>query len=77
MENVEMLSQKEVTHDQEVKELFERVTVKIPGTDMYAINLEGFKIAIDQMMNKAFYYGGKNTIETVEDIMDKIYNLQK
>lgn len=62
-------------HDQEVKELFEKVTVEIPeGGGLRAITLEGFKIAIDQMMNKAFYYGGQQTLKVAEDVIDQVFN---
>ena len=64
-----------VDHDIEVKELFEKVSVEIPGMgDARAINLAGFKIAIDTMMNKAFYYGSQQTLKTAEDIVDKVFN---
>lgn len=63
------------THDQEVKELFEKLTVEMPGTSgLRVINLEAFKIAIDQMMNKAFYYGGKQVLQSTEEIMDRVFN---
>lgn len=81
MENVEVLSpeqlEMELTHDQDVKELFEKVTAKIPGTELRAINLDGFKVAIDQMMNKAFYYGAQHSMGTVQDIMEKVFNPAK
>ena len=63
------------THEQEVKELFEKVTVEIPqGGGLRAINLEGFKLAIDQMMNKAFYFGGQQTLRVAEDVIDQVFN---
>lgn len=81
MEDVEVLSPEQVemqlTHDEEVKELFEKVTANIPGTTMRAISLEGFTIAIDQMMNKAFYYGAQHSMGTVQDIMDRVFNPAK
>lgn len=82
MEDVQVLSQEEVeielTHEEEVKELFEKVTAVIPNSGgMRAISYSGFKVAIDHMMNKAFYHGARNSIETVESMMDRIYNQQK
>jgi hypothetical protein len=82
MEDVQVLSQEEVdvelTHDQEVKDLFEKVTVVIPNSGgLRAISLTGFQVAIELMMNKAFYQGARNSIVTVEDMMDKIYNRYK
>jgi hypothetical protein len=68
----------DVSHDVEVKELFEKLTVEIPGlTDTKAISLEAFKIGIDIMMNKAFYYGAQNSMNTVSEIMDLTFNVQK
>jgi hypothetical protein len=61
--------------DVEVEELFEKVTVEIPGTDgLRAINLKSFKLAIDKMMNQAFYQGAKNSMESVEDIIERVFN---
>lgn len=62
------------THEQEVTELFEKLTVEIPGGQgLRAINRESFKLAIDQMMNKAFYYGGKQVLQSTEDILDRVF----
>jgi hypothetical protein len=67
MENVE--------HEAEVISLFEQVTVEIPNSGgLRAISLEGFKIAINQMMNKAFYHGQIQAISTAESIMDRVFS---
>lgn len=67
-----------VPHNVEVKELFEKVTVAIPGgKGLRAINLEGFKIAIDQMMNKAFYHGQQQTLDTAEDVINRVFKQVK
>lgn len=61
-------------HDQEVRELFEKVSVAIPETGMRAMNLEGFKVAVDIMMNKAFFYGSQQTLQSAEDVIDRVFN---
>lgn len=63
------------SHDQEVKELFEKLSVEIPGVNgLRAMNLEAFKLGIDKMMNKAFYYGSQQTFQTAEDVIDRVFN---
>jgi hypothetical protein len=65
------------THEQEVKELFEKLSVEIPGTSgLRAINLEAFKMGVEQMMNKAYFFGSKQTLQTAEDIIDRVFNKQ-
>lgn len=67
-----------VDHETEVKELFEKVSVAIPGIeDARAISLEGFKVAIDNMMNKAFYYGSQQTLQSAEDVIDRVFNQRR
>lgn len=62
------------SHDQEVQELYEKITAVIPGTDRFrAISLEGFTAAIDQMMNKAYYHGTQHSFQTVEAVMSRIF----
>lgn len=64
-----------ITHDEEVRELFEKVTVEIPECGgLRAINLQGFKLAIDRMMNKAFYMGSRQTLQSAEEVIDKVFN---
>lgn len=66
------------THEQEVKELFEKVTVEIPNSGgLRAINLEGFKIAVDQMMNKAFFFGSQDTLKSAEDVIERVFNRKR
>lgn len=66
------------THEQEVKELFEKLSVEIPGTGgLRAMNLEAFKMGVDQMMNKAYFHGSRETLQTAEDIIDRVFNRQK
>lgn len=63
------------SHDVEVKELFEKLSVEIPGTSgLRAMNLEAFKVGVDKMMNKAFFYGGQHTLQSAEEIIDKVFN---
>lgn len=65
-----------IDNDTEIKELFEKVSVAIPGmsSETRAINLAGFKVAIDTMMNKAFYYGSQQTLKSAEEVIDKVFN---
>lgn len=63
-----------VDHEAEVKELFEKSTVAIPGAgQIRAINLETFTHAIDQMMQKAYYYGRMEAMNTAEQIIDQAF----
>lgn len=65
----------QVDHEVEVKELFENISVEIPGTSgLRAMNLEAFKIGVDSMMNKAFFFGSQQTLQTAEDIIDQVFN---
>jgi hypothetical protein len=67
-----------VNHDVEVKELFDKVTVEIPGGNgLRAINLEGFKVAIDRMMMKGFFHGGQQVLSSAEDVIERVFNKQK
>jgi hypothetical protein len=63
-------------HKTEIKELFDQLTAAVPGsTAVRAISLDAFTVAIDIMMNKAFYHGQVNAIETTEEIMGKVFNV--
>lgn len=63
------------THEDDVRELYEKLTVEIPGaTSIRAINLQAFTAAIDQMMNKAFYYGTEHSMKSVHEIMDRVFS---
>lgn len=63
------------TPDVELKELFERLSVEIPGTNgLRAMNLEAFELGVHKMMNKAFVEGGQHSLKTAEDIIDRVFN---
>lgn len=62
-------------HQEEIKELFEQVTVPLPGSqDLRVIKLDGFTEAIEQMMNKAYYIGCQKTMESAETIVERAFN---
>jgi hypothetical protein len=61
-------------HETEVKELFDKLTAPIPGSNgLRAINLEGFTVAISVMMNKAFYHGQMDAVEATESLFEKVF----
>lgn len=61
-------------HDVEVKELYEKISVEIPGGNgLRAMSLEGFQVAIDKMMNKAYAYGTQQAFSSVEDVVDRVF----
>jgi hypothetical protein len=63
------------THEQEVKELFEKLSVEVPGMQgLRAMNIESFKLAVDVMMNKAFVDGSTTALHTAEHIINKVFN---
>lgn len=58
-------------HEQEVKELFEKASVELPGsTELRVMSLDSFKTAINRMMNEAYYYGQMEGLRTAEGIVD-------
>jgi len=62
-------------HEQDVKDLFEQVTVALPGSDdLRIIKLNGFSQAIEQMMNRAYYMGCQESIASAETIIEKVFN---
>ena len=62
-------------HEQEVQELYEKLTVEIPGvTSGRAIGLESFKAAIEIMMNKAYVYGQAEGFHEVEGMMNRVFS---
>lgn len=62
-------------HEQDVKDLFEQVTVALPGSNnLRVIKLDGFLEAIEQMMNKAYYIGCHESISSAETIIEKVFN---
>jgi hypothetical protein len=75
MEELEVLSKKDVvlTHEEEVRLLFDKLTVKVPDSELSYITFDAFKVAIDQMMNKAFHQGAVNNLQTVEAVIDNIF----
>lgn len=57
-------------HDLELKELFEKCTAAIPGYDnIRVINYSGFLVAINAMMDKAYYMGTKHSYDTVDAVL--------
>ena len=71
---IEYLMEAVQDHETEVKELFDKLTAAVPGsTTVRAISLEAFTVAISIMMNKAYYHGQVNAIETTEEIMSKVF----
>lgn len=63
------------SHEQEVRELYEKYSVEIPGiTAGRAISFEGFKLAIDMMMDKAYNYGKAEGLHAAEDIVDQAFS---
>jgi hypothetical protein len=62
-------------HKVKIKELFDQLTAEIPGTTRFrAINEEGFKMAIDVMMNEAFYMGQKDAVEASRSIFSQVFS---
>lgn len=60
---------------EEIKELFENLSVEVPGTNgLRAMNLEAFKLGIHKMMNKAFVEGSQHSLKTAEDIINTVFN---
>ncbi len=61
-------------HETEVKDLFDKLTAPIPGSNgPRAITLEGFTVAISVMMNKAFFQGQMEAVETTESLFSKVF----
>lgn len=61
-------------HEQEVQELYEKLTVEIPGiTAGRAISLESFKTAIDLMMDKAYKHGQLEGFQRAEGIVHQVF----
>ena len=68
------MTETEISHEQEVIELFDKVTAELPGKNQFrVITLDGFKIAIEQMMNKAFYHGQMNAIEATQSAFEEVF----
>lgn len=66
MEEIQTLNE----HDTEVKELFDSLTVELPGEqNLRVINYAAFKLAIEKMMDKAYYMGSKHSYDTVETVL--------
>lgn len=70
-----MIEEKEIIdHETEVKELFYKLTVELPGSkDLRVITLGSFKLAIDQMMNKAFYHGQLDATQRATSIVKEVF----
>lgn len=67
-----------IEQKEDVKELFESMSVQIPDLpDLRAMSFETFKIAVDKMMNEAFYSGVQHGMSTVENIMDSVFKEYK
>lgn len=65
-------------HDVEIKTLFEKLSVEIPGTTgLRAMNLSAFELGVNSMMNKAFIEGSQQTLETAENVIDEVFNRLK
>lgn len=61
-------------HEQEVQELYEKLTVEIPGIKAgRAISLDSFQHAIDLMMNKAYKYGQFEGFQKAEGIVHQVF----
>lgn len=51
------------------------VTVPVPGsTEIHAIKFEGFKKAIDQMMDYAYAIGQQEAFSKASDIVTETFN---
>lgn len=62
-------------HEQELLELFNKVTVPVPGsTEIHAINLDGFKRAIDWAMEKAYLLGQQEGLNKASAIVSETFN---
>lgn len=62
-------------HEVKIKELFSQLTAEIPGSTRFrAINAEGFKMAIDIMMNEAFYMGQMDAVEASESVFSQVFS---
>ncbi len=61
-------------HEEELKKLFidSSVAVNEEDQDIRIINYNLFKVAIDYMMNKAYYYGVEETKSKVSGMVDGI-----
>jgi|688.fasta_scaffold1914896_1 hypothetical protein len=63
------------TNEEEIRELFEKLSVEVPGTNgLRAMNLQAFKLGVDKMMNQAFVEGSQNSLKTAEDIINRVFN---
>jgi hypothetical protein len=65
------------THEQELEELFLGTTVSLSpdldGQQIRAISFDGFKLAVDKMMEKAFFYGENAGMKRAEQIADEVF----
>jgi len=62
-------------HEVKIRELFSQLTAEIPGTVGFrAINAEGFKMAIEIMMNEAFYLGQMDAVEASESVFSQVFS---
>lgn len=59
------------THDVEIIEIFHQISAEIPRSGgLRAISEEGFVVAVNAMMNKAYYYGQLNGFKEAEAVVD-------
>ena len=64
-------------HEQDVKDLYNRLPKAYSGVsstdDIRLINYVLFESMIGQMMDKAYYYGQINAVESVENIIETTF----
>lgn len=64
-------------HEQDIKNLFDKATVPIsPGMDhmgVKAISYDNFKVAIEKLMEKSFYYGKMDGLREARSIVDDVF----
>lgn len=58
-------------HEQDLQKLFNSVTVKIPGTEtIHAISFNGFKLAVERLMDEAYQHGLQRASAIVDDTLN-------
>lgn len=61
-------------HEQDVKELFDKVTVPVPGSDkLHAITFESFTTAVEWIMTKGYYLGQQEGLNKASAIVQETF----
>lgn len=63
----------EQTHDAEIIEIFHQISAEIPRSGgLRAVSEKGFIVAVNAMMNKAYYYGELNGFKEAEAVLNTV-----